>query len=69
MIDELIPQIEQLQGHGAVVLLKWDGERANNRCTVVVTRADTDYTWRKDSADIASTLRDALAEYRSRHAH
>ena len=69
MLDELIPQIEQLQGEGAVVLLKWDGERMQGRCTVVITRQSTDYVWRKDCDNVAATLVEALAEYRARHAH
>jgi hypothetical protein len=67
MIDSLIPQIEGLQAQGAVVLLKWDGMRTRARCTVVVTRQDTDYVWRKDCDDIASTLVVALADYRAKH--
>ena len=69
MIDSLIPQIEELQAQGAVVLLKWDGERVRNRCTVVVTRQDTDYVWRKDCDDIAVVLAEAILEYKAKHAH
>lgn len=69
MLDELLPQIEQLRVKGAVVVLKWDGERTNNRCTVVITRQDTDYVWRKDSDDLHKTLLDALLEYRQHHSH
>jgi hypothetical protein len=67
MIDSLIPQIEGLQAQGAVVVLKWDGERTRTRCTVVVTRQETDYVWRKDSDDIASALAEALADYKVKH--
>jgi hypothetical protein len=66
MIDSLIPQIESLQAHGAVVLLKWDCTRTRARCTVV-TRQDTDYVWRKDCDDIASTLVVALVDYKAKH--
>jgi hypothetical protein len=69
MIDSLIPQIEGLQAQGAVVLLKWDGARARARCTVVVTRQETDYVWRKDCDDIGSTLVEALAAYKAQHDH
>jgi len=68
MIDQLVPQIEEVQAQGAVVLLKWDGERTQNRCTVVITRHDTDYVWREDCSDIAATLVEALSQYRTRHA-
>jgi len=69
MLDQLLPQIEQIQAEGAVVLLKWDGERTHNRCTVVITRQSTDYVWRKDSENLVATLVEALAEYRARHVH
>jgi hypothetical protein len=69
MIDQFISQIEQLQADGAVVLLKWDGERQANRITVIVTRRATDYIWRKDSDDLSLALREALHDYRAKHAH
>jgi hypothetical protein len=69
MIDSLIPQIEELQAQGAMVLLKWDGERTQARCTVVVSRDETDYVWRKDCDDIASTLAEALGEYKTKHGY
>ena len=69
MLDELIPLIEQARMQGAVVLLKWDGERTRNRCTVVISRQDTDYMWRQDTEDIAGTLAAGLAKYQAKHAH
>jgi hypothetical protein len=63
MIYVLIPAIESARAEGAVVLLKWNGERADSRCTVVVTRKDADYVWRKDSVDIGATLAEAMSEY------
>lgn len=68
MIDAQIPQIEEARAEGAVVLLKWDGERTDSHCTVVVTRKDTNYVWRRDCTDIAATLAEALIEYRAAHA-
>lgn len=68
MIDALIPLIEEASSEGAVVILKWDGERTHNRCTIVVARHDTDYVWRKDCVDVASTLAEAMSEYRANHA-
>jgi len=69
MLDELVPKIEAIQSAGAVVLLKWDGERRQKRCTVVVTRQDTDYVFREDSDDIVASLVRALADYRARQEH
>lgn len=68
MLDHLIPQIEQIQAEGGIVLLKWDGERTHNRCTVVVTRQGTDFVWRKDCENVVGTLAEAIAEYRKVHA-
>ena len=67
MLDDLIPLIEQARHEGAIVLLKWDGERSQLPCTVVITRPDTDYVWRQDTEHIAQTLTQALAEYRATH--
>lgn len=69
MLDELVPAIEEMQATGALVLLKWDGERAKCRCTVVVTRQGSDYVFREDSDDIAASLARAIANYRERHEH
>ena len=69
MLDEMILQIEEARAQGAVVLLKWDGERTEKRCTVVITRQDTDYVWRQDCDDISGTLSRALLEYKAKHAH
>lgn len=67
MIDELLPRIERAQAAGAVVLLKWDGEREHRRCTIVISRKDTDYVWRSDTGDLAQALAVALAEYEAGH--
>jgi hypothetical protein len=69
MIDSFIHQIEDVQEQGAVVLLKWDGERLSLRCTVVITRKDTDYVWRKDCDDITAGLAEALHDYKEKHDH
>ena len=68
MIDALIPRIEEARSEGAIVTLKWDGERTHNPCTVVVTRQDSNYVWRKDGADIGATLAEAMNEYTAAHA-
>ena len=67
MIDEWVEQIEQLRQAGAVVLLKWDGLRTADPYTVVVTRADTDFVFRRDTADLVSAIRDGIAAYRAAH--
>lgn len=68
MIDRFIPRIEVANTQGAVVLLKWDGERSSLRCTVVITRQDTGYVWRQDCDDVAAGLEEALRDYEAKHA-
>lgn len=67
MIDDMLPMIENMQSEGAVVVLKWDGQRAKNRCTVIVTRADTDFVFRQDSDEMTAALGLAISDYRTRH--
>lgn len=68
MIGEYVEEIEKMRDDGAFVIIKWDGERTRLRQTVVVTRPDTDYAWRKDCDDLASTLCEAIADYKIAHA-
>ncbi|MEM9403820.1 MAG: hypothetical protein AAGA44_15215 [Pseudomonadota bacterium] len=63
-LDHLVADIESLQADGAVVLLKWDGERVSDKRTVVVFRPGADYTFRRDSDDIAESLQLAVDDYR-----
>lgn len=67
MLDEYVEEIEKMRDDGAFIIIKWDGERTKLRQTVTVTRVDTDYVWRKDCDDVASTLREAILDYKSAH--
>ena len=62
-IDALLPEIERMRGEGAIVLLKWDGERTADVTTIVITRGE--YFFRTDSDDIERTLRKGIADYRA----
>ena len=68
MIDNYLPEIAKIQSEGGIVLIKWDGERTHQKSTVVVTRSDTDYVWRKDCDDVSSTLAGAISDYQLKHA-
>ena len=66
-LDPLTTDIEEIESDGAVVLVKWDGERSSLRRTVVITRADTDYVFRLDTDDVVTALREAISNYRAAH--
>jgi hypothetical protein len=68
LIDEYVGEIEKMRDDGAFIIIKWDGERTKLRQTVAVTRADTDYVWRKDCDDLAGTLCEAILDYKNAHA-
>lgn len=68
MIDHYLPEIAKIQSEGGIVIIKWDGERTHQKSSVVVTRSDTDYVWRKDCDDIGSTLEEAISNYQLKHA-
>jgi hypothetical protein len=65
MIDQWLEQIEQLRKAGAVVVLKWDGERSADPYTVVITRANTDFVFRRHTWDLAGAVRDGIAAFRA----
>lgn len=67
MLDKHTAEIEALRDEGAVILIKWDGLRTLLRQTLVVTRPDTDYVWRKDCDDIDKALQEAIEDYRKAH--
>lgn len=60
MIGAYVNEIQRMRDEGGIVLIKWDGERAQLCQTVMV---NTGYVWRKDCDDIESGLRAAIAAY------
>ena len=67
MIDNYLDDVEQIRAEGGLVVIKWDGQRTQLPCTVIVSRQDTDYVWRKDCDDIGSALREAISAYKIAH--
>lgn len=65
MLDQFLPTIGEVQADGAVVVLKWDGRRADKRYTVIITKTEVDYVWRQDSDDLAQSLQLALTDYKA----
>lgn len=64
-LDNLVADIEALEEDGAIVLLKWDGERDFKKRTVVVQKPGSDYSFRRDSDDLVEALQAAIDDYRS----
>jgi hypothetical protein len=67
VIDRYIEEIQKMRNDGAIVIIKWDGERTELRQTVIVNRPDTDYVWRKDCDNLASALHEAILDYKNTH--
>lgn len=65
MLDKFLSTIDEVQADGAVVLLKWDGQRSVDRFTVVITKSEVDYVCRQDTDDMEISLQTALAEYKT----
>lgn len=66
-LDELLPELERLEKDGAVVLLKWDGERTHKKKSVVILNPGTDYQFRTDTDDLAAAIRKGIADYDDAH--
>jgi hypothetical protein len=65
-IDALLPRIEAARERGVLVILKWDGERRTNRCTVVLIHEQGDWLFRRDTDEPVSALKEGLAEFFAR---
>ena len=65
MLDRIIFAIDAVEVDGAIVLLKWDGQRSNNRYTVAIIKSEADYVWRQDSDDMEQSLHAGLADYKA----
>ena len=61
--ENYLTRIEAVRETGAVVLLKWDGERESDGCTVVLTHHSIDYAYRRDSSDMDELIASALDDY------
>lgn len=62
-IDALLPRIEAARDRGAIVLVKWDGERTSRRCAIVISHSSSDFVWRLDTDQPEQALAAALAEF------
>lgn len=64
-LEESLHEIDRLQDDGALVFIKWDGERERNKKTVLIEKPGTDYLLRRDTDDLISTIRDGVSDYDS----
>jgi hypothetical protein len=62
-LNALLPSLDRLEEAGAVILLKWDGGRKENRKTIVISKPGTDYLCRLDTDDLEVAIRKAVADY------
>lgn len=62
---KLLAEIDEARAAGAIVILKWDGERDRNVHTVLISQPDAEGTFRRDGDDLATAVRECLAEYRA----
>jgi hypothetical protein len=65
-IDALLPKIEAARERGALVIIKWDGERQANCCTVLLSHPEGDWAFRRDTDEPDAALREGLTEFFSR---
>lgn len=63
MSDDLLAAIERARKAGAVVLLKWDGQRTERVCTVMVTDPLIPFHFREDTDDVIGSLNEALRQF------
>jgi len=67
MLDHLLSEIEKLENDGAVVLLKWDGERESLTKTVWIGKHESDFSFRKDTDDLEEALNEGIKQYELHH--
>lgn len=62
-LNAMLPSLDRLEEAGAVILLKWDGLRKENRKTIVISKPGTDYQFRLDTDDLEMAIGKAVADY------
>ena len=62
-INKYILELDRLQEDGALIFIKWDGERNSNRKTVLIEKPGIDYLFRRDTDNLTETIKDGIADY------
>ena len=63
MNDELFEQIKRAQGAGAVIVIKFDGERTDLTGTVIITDPRWGFQFRRDSDQLLSAISEGLGAF------
>ena len=62
-LNRYLPELERLETDGAIILLKWDGERKHQKKTVVISKPGTEYLFRRDTDDLEESIKEGVADY------
>lgn len=62
-LNKYLPELEQLEEKGAVILLKWDGERDSDKRTIVILKPGTEYQFHQDTDDLAKALEEGISDF------
>ncbi|MGZ3159614.1 MAG: hypothetical protein ACXU7H_11050 [Burkholderiaceae bacterium] len=65
-LNEFLPSLNRLENDGAVIILKWDGARASDKKTVVISKPATDYIFRIDTDDLETAIKQGIEDYDKR---
>ena len=63
MTDDLLAAIEHARRIGATVLLKWDSERTERVCTILITDPILPFHFREDTDDPVAVVRESLSQF------
>ena len=63
MDEAMMREIERSRQAGAVIILKWDGERSERIYTVILEHHAKQFMFRTDTDDMFSALQEALRQF------
>jgi hypothetical protein len=66
-VDVFLPLLERMKQEGAVVLLKWDGERSTNHYTALASKAKDEEFFRLDGPSAEAVLSSVVVNYARRY--
>ena len=66
-VDVFLPLLERMKQEGAVVLLKWDGERSTNYYTALASKPKDEEFFRLDGPSAEVVLASVVVSYARRY--